>query len=225
MSFTANNIDCNNNLNVGSTVNIGANNTVDYTLPTTRGARYQVLSLADDNGNTRWSVTGKYSQTQVVTVTNTTVETSLTNNGTATSYGNLMIPPNYVEVGDVLNVLIAGGVETKNQSQELTLRLRSNGTLLHTSNPIDLASVANQWPVRWNLTMQVKSIGVAGQLFCNSLLSYQQYQSNDGQAWSSNSTSTLDSTILHTLDLSAQWSIADPNNIFTCDMIVMNKVF
>lgn len=206
-------------------LNVSGNN-VNYTLPTTTGEVGQYPVLVTSNGDMMWTRNGKYSQVEHVSVTDTTEPTSLTNNGTATAVGNLLIPAHYVKVGDLLEIVISGELSTQNSNQELVIDVLSNDISIHSTGMIKLPSITDQYPFRWSMTMQVQAIGVNGELFCNSLLSYNKNTTIDsGKSWTANTFTVLDSTINHTLDCKATWSQAQPGNVFTCYSIMMTKLF
>lgn len=204
-----------------------------YILPIEAGYPGQMLKLGDDGKTMQWDTVGKYSQITDVTVVNTADRILLTPLS-AIAKGSPHFPPNVLVEGDCLHVRISGTIGTEdNKDQEVDLNLTATSVeqgeiIIHQTSFVDLNEVKGQFPWEWEVDLQVQEIaGATSRIHCNSQFSYSgKADSNGGKLWNSNSeTLTLDTTILQTLGVWAQWQQAHPDNYLDMKMCVMTKTF
>ena len=167
---------------------------------------------------------GLFSQTgNNITITNTTAETTLIDTGV----GTLDVPANGFKVGDSFQGQFMGILNSLNNST-LNFRVKTGSIVLATSNAQQLPAITNGiWLLTLNFT--VRAIGGPG---VASIVSFGTFydikQSNNQQQgfsfYSINST-TFDTTIANTLNVTAQWGAASASNSIHPDIFVLSKIF
>ena len=167
---------------------------------------------------------GLFAQTANSTpITNTTVETSLINGGV----GSLTVPANGFTVGDSFR-LDMGGVMSAQNNNTITIRLKSGSVSFGDSGAMVMPSITNQV---WYLTttFTVRSIGAAG---VASIVALSQFHilklasgTQQGFAWNTVNSTTFNTTISNTLDITVQWGSANANNSIYSDIFTLNKTY
>jgi hypothetical protein len=167
---------------------------------------------------------GLFSQTgNNITITNTTAESTLIDTGV----GTLNVPANGFKLGDTFQGQFMGLLSSLNNAT-LNFRVKSGSVVLATSNAQTLPAITSGI---WLLTLDftVRTIGGPG---VASIVSFGTFydikQSNNQQQgfsfYSINST-TFDTTIVNTLNVTAQWGEANTSNSIHPDIFVLNKIF
>ena len=163
---------------------------------------------------------GLFSQTGSSTpVSGTTVETSIIGSGT----GTLSVPINGFRVGDSFNGKLNGHISCVG-SAEIQIRVKANSVLLGDTGVIALdASTNKHWQLDLNFT--IRSIGSVG-----SIVSYGSfgYIKNSGLNFEGSNFVTitpLDTTILNTIDITAEWNTNNSGNSIYSDIFVLNKIY
>jgi len=169
--------------------------------------------------------TGLFAQTASSTpITNTTTETTLIDGGV----GTLTVPANTFKVGDSFTAVMGGHISSAN-NQTLHIRIKRNGsTLLADTGIMTIpTTTAKHWDLVVNFT--IRKIGAAGvaEIASYGSFIFNKDSGNDfeGKTFSSVNTTTFDTTINNTLDLTAQWGAANPSNNIYSDLFVLNKVY
>ena len=167
---------------------------------------------------------GLFAQTANSTpITNTTVETSLINGGV----GSLTVPANGFTVGDSFR-LDMGGVMSAQNNNTITIRLKSGAVSFGDSGAMVMPSINNQV---WYLTttFTVRSIGAAG---VASIVALSQFHilklasgTQQGFAWNTVNSTTFNTTISNTLNITVQWGSANANNSIYSDIFTLNKTY
>lgn len=167
---------------------------------------------------------GLFSQTgNNVNITNTIVESTLIDTG----IGTLSVPSNGFKVGDSFQATFSGILSSLNNAT-LNLRVKTGSVVLATSGAQTLPSSTNDiWLLTLNFT--IRTIGAAGVASIVTIGTfYDIKQSNNQQQgfsfYSINST-TFDTTIANTLNVTAQWGAASTSNSIHPDIFVLQKIF
>jgi hypothetical protein len=166
---------------------------------------------------------GFYSQTAIsTTIVNTIVETSIIGAGV----GTLSVPANSFNVGDSFVAKIGGEITNVNNTN-IRFKLKSLGVTLVDTGFIQLKLGTNQF---WQLDVNfvIRSIGGVGVASILSNGNFTHIRNNTGVevfGFNTLNSTTFSTTILNTLDITAQWQTADPSNSIHSDFFCLNKVF
>ena len=168
---------------------------------------------------------GLFAQTGNSTViTNTTVETSLINGGV----GTLSVPANGFNVGDSFRAIV-GGVMNANNNQTIRVRVKAGSIVLLDSGVQNLGSsvVNDVWSL--NVDFTIRQLGAAGVASLVSLGSFHYTKTNNasvqGFGFNTVNTTTFDTTISNTLDVTVQWGTASTGNNIYSDIFILNKTY
>lgn len=156
----------------------------------------------------------------------TTVEGTLINGGV----GTLTVGANQFSIGDSFRADFAGVMNAAN-NQTITIRLRagSGSVLLFDSGAQNLGSAISGdiWSLSVNFT--VRALGVSGVASIVSLGTFNYTKTNNGtvQGFSFNTvnSTTFDTTISNTLNVTAQWGSNNASNNIYSDIFVLNKIY
>jgi len=166
---------------------------------------------------------GLYAQTSNSnTIVNSSIETSIIGAGV----GTLSVPPNSFSVGDSFVAKIGGKVTNLNNTN-ITFRITSLGVILIDTGFIQLKSGTNQfWQLDINFTIrQVGGLGVASILANGSFTHIRNNTAIEVFGFNLLNNTTFDTTILNTLDITAQWQTANVGNSIYSDLFVLNKIY
>jgi hypothetical protein len=168
---------------------------------------------------------GLYAQTANSTiVTNTTVETSLINGGV----GTLSVPANGFVVGDSFRAIM-GGVMNAANNQTIRIRVKAGSVVLADSGIQNLGSSVVNDVFSINIDFTIRQIGVAGVASIVSLGGFHYTKTNNasvqGFGFNTLNTTTFDTTVSNTLDVTVQWGSASTGNNIYSDTFVLNKIF
>jgi hypothetical protein len=168
---------------------------------------------------------GLFAQTANSTIiTNTTVESTLINGGV----GSLIIPANGFKVGDSFRAVF-GGVMNADNNQTIRIRVVVGGVILLDSLAQNLgASVVNDvWSL--NIDFSIRTIGGPGVASIVTLGSFHYTKTNNatvqGFGFNTVNSTTFDTTIPTTLDVTAQWGAASTGNNIYSDIFILNKTY
>jgi hypothetical protein len=167
---------------------------------------------------------GIYSQTaNSIPVTATSVESSLIGAG----LGTLSVPANAFKVGDSFMAKLIGHISCVGTAT-IEIRVKSGSILLADTGVVALDTTTNKhWMVDVNFT--IRSLGVAGvgSIASGGLFSYIKNSglNFEGQNFSIVNNSTFDTTILNTLDVTAQWNTNNAGNNIYSEFFVLNKIY
>jgi hypothetical protein len=168
---------------------------------------------------------GLFAQTANSTlVTNTTVETSLVNGGV----GTLSVPANGFSVGDSFRAIV-GGVVNANNNQTLRVRVKAGSIVLLDSGPQNLGSSVINDVFSINVDFTIRQLGAAGVASIVSLGSFHYVKTNNasvqGFGFNTVNSTTFDTTISNTLDITVQWGAASTGNNIYSDIFILNKTY
>ena len=167
---------------------------------------------------------GLFSQTaNSTTITATTSELTLIDGGV----GSLTVPANGFSVGDSFRVEM-GGVMSAHNNDTIRIRLKAGAVDLGDSGALTLPQIANQvWAL--SVTFTVRAIGVTGTASIVSLAQFHILKkasgTQQGFAWNTINSSTFDTTISNTLNITAQFSSTNANNSIYSDIFTLSKTY
>ncbi len=167
---------------------------------------------------------GLFSQTgNSSPVTATTIEKTLIDGGV----GTLTVPANGFSLGDAFRADF-GGVMSAQNGNTITLRVKSGSVVLADSGPLTMPSITNQvW--LFSINFIIRAIGAAGVAEIVTLGEFHVLKlasgTQEGFGFNSVNSTTFDTTIGNTLDVTAQWSSNNVNNSIYSDLFVLNKIY
>ena len=170
------------------------------------------------------SLSNLYTQTASSTpVTNTTTETSLLDGG----LGSLSIPADGFNVGDSFHAILTGHISSVN-NHTLTLRIKAGSVVLATTGAITMAGTTDKdWKLEVFFT--VRTIGAAGvaSIATGGAFMYTKDASTnfEGINFSTENTTTFDTTISNTLSITAQWDTANAGDSIYSEIFTLNKTY
>ncbi len=167
---------------------------------------------------------GLFAQTANSTpITNTTVETSLINGGV----GSLSVPANFFKVGDSFRVVSAGVLNAAN-NQTIRIRVKAGSIVLLDSLAQAITNITND-VFSLNVDFTVRQLGAAGVASIVSLGTFHYAKTSNasvqGFAFNVVNSTTFDTTIANTLNITVQWGAADPGNSIYSDIFILNKTY
>lgn len=167
---------------------------------------------------------GIFSQTaNSVPITATTTEGTLIDGGV----GTLTVPANGFSIGDSFLAHASGIISAKN-NDTLQIRVKSGAIVLGDTGAITMpAATAKHWDLIIQFTIrQVGAAGVAS-IIVSGQFTYSKNASNafEGGDFSTINSTTFDTTVSNTLDVTAQWSSNDPLNDIYTEFFVLNKIY
>lgn len=167
---------------------------------------------------------GLYAQTANSTIITATVaETSLIGTGV----GTLIVPANGFSIGNSFRADLGGVLNAKN-GDTIRIRVKSGSVVLGDSGPQTLPATTNDiWQLSINFT--VRQIGSAGVASIVTLGEFHNTKSSNGQqegfAFNTVNSTTFNTTITNTLDVTAEFSSTSPLNSIYSDIFVLNKIY
>ena len=167
---------------------------------------------------------GLFAQTALSTpVTFATGEQTLIGTGV----GGLFVPANGFSVGDSFIAKMCGPITCSN-NQDLRIKVKSNGTTLIDTGIFTIPTTTNKiWDITLDFT--ITKIGGAGvaEIFANGLFSYNKDASNslEGINVSIINSTTFDTTINNTLNITAQWITNNAANTIRSQNFVLTKTY
>lgn len=169
-------------------------------------------------------IPGLFAQTgNSPTLTASTTEATLIDGGV----GSLSVPANGFKVGDSFRFDMAGVMSAKN-NDTIRIRLKSGAVILGDSGPITMPAITGQvWVLSTNFT--IRAIGAAG---VASIVAISQFHilklasgTQQGFAWNTVNSTTFNTTIGNTLNITAQFSSNSALNSIYSDIFVLNKIY
>jgi hypothetical protein len=166
------------------------------------------------------TVYGLFAQTGSSTpVSGTTVETSIIGSGT----GTLSVPSNGFRVGDSFSAKLNGHISCVG-SATIHIRVKSNSVLLGDTGVIALDTTTDKhWELDLNFT--IRSIGSVGSIASYGSFGYIKNSGLNFEGSNFVTITSLDTTILNTLNITAQWNTTNSGNLIYSDIFVLNKTY
>ena len=170
-------------------------------------------------------VYGLYAQTANSTiVTNTTAETTIIGTGV----GTLTVPANGFSVGDSFRAVF-GGVINAGNNQTIRIRMRTGAVLLLDSGLENLGSAVTNDVWSLNVDFTIRQLGAAGVASIVSLGSFHYTKTNNasvqGFGFNVVNSTTFNTTIGNTLDVTIEWGSASTGNNIYSDIFILNKIY
>jgi len=165
-----------------------------------------------------------YTQTASSTpITNTTTETNLLDGG----LGSLSVPANGFKVGDSFLAVMTGILNSAN-NQPIRIRVKSLSVLLADTGSITLPQCTNQH-FTMSIYFIIRALGGAGvgSIATGGNFSYNK-DSNfaiEGRNFSTENSTTFNTTINNTLLVTAEWTNANPNNTIYSQIFTLTKTY
>ena len=167
---------------------------------------------------------GLFAQTANSTIiTNTTVETSLINGGV----GTLTVPANGFSVGDSFRAVF-GGLLTATNNQTIRVRVKAGSVILLDSGAQPITNITNN-VFTFNVDFTIRQLGAAGVASIVTLGGFHYTKTVNGVvegfAFNSVNSTTFNTTISNTLDVTVQWGAASTGNNIYSDIFILNKTY
>lgn len=207
-----------------STMNISTTPTTDTSLSAnylTRDGSTGQVKVKTIPGPTVYGLFAQTGNSAVVSAT--TVESTLIDGG----IGTLSVPANGFSVGDSFRADFGGLLSAKN-NDTLRIRVKAGSIVLADSGPQTMTtSTDDVWQFSVNFTIrQTGSTNVASIV---SLGVFHTTKQSNGQqtgfAFNTVNSTTFDTTISNTLNVTAEWSSNSTLNSIYSDIFVLNKIF
>jgi hypothetical protein len=179
----------------------------------------EVYTIDEIQGNV-----GLFAQTANSTpITGTTTETSLINGGV----GTLSVPANGFKVGDSFRAVLAGVLNTAN-NQTIRIRVKSGSVILLDSGVQSITNITND-VFSLNVDFTVRALGAAGVASIVTLGTFHYAKTSNatvqGFAFNVVNSTTFNTTISNTLDITVQWGSANGGNSIFSDIFILNKTY
>jgi hypothetical protein len=170
-------------------------------------------------------VYGLFSQTGTsVTVSATTVESTLINDG----IGTITVPANGFQVGDSFNGVLIGHLSCVGSST-LQIRIKTiTGVLLADTGVIAMETATNKhWKLDVNFTIRQLGVAGIGSIASGGLFSYTKNSGTnfEGSNFSIINNTTFDTTVSNTLLVTAQWNTNNAGNSIYSEIFTLNKIY
>jgi hypothetical protein len=205
-------------LNISSTPTTDTGTTANYL---TRDGSTGEVKVKTIPGST---VYGLFAQTgDSVVVSGTTSETSIVGAGV----GGLSVPANGFQVGDSFVAKLYGHI-TCVGTATIQIRIKSGSVLLADTGIITLDVTTNKhWNIEVNFTIRSLGNASVGSIVSAGLFSYIKNSglNFEGTNFVFLNNTTFDTTILNTLDITAQWNTNNAGNSIYSDIFVLNKIY
>lgn len=155
-------------------------------------------------------------------VANTSDETSIVGSG----IGSLIVPANSYAIGNSY-VARLGGIISNLKNESITFRLKSMGIILLDTGILQLRESTDQfWQLEINFIIRnVGGIGVASMISYGTFYHIRNYLGQQSFAFNSINDTSFDTTILNTLDVTAEWQNASPSNSINTQYFMLNKMY
>jgi len=168
---------------------------------------------------------GLYVQTTNSTiVTNTTTESTLIGTGV----GSLTVPANGFSIGDSFNGELSGVMDAAN-NQTIRIKVKAGSVILLDSGVQNLTSSITDDIWTLSLDFTIRQLGAAGVASIASFGRFSYTKTNNGavEGFGMNTinSTTFDTTINNTIDVTVQWGSNNAGNNIYSDVFVLNKIY
>jgi hypothetical protein len=144
-----------------------------------------------------------------------------------TALGSLSIPANGFQVGDSFRLTMRGIIGAHN-NDTITIRIKSGTLVLASSGAITLPAITDK-PFTIDVDFTVRAIGgpAVASLVSAGGFTYNKNASNnyEGQDFISIANTFFDTTIINTLDVTAQFSSAHVDNHIQAKVAILEKTY
>lgn len=167
---------------------------------------------------------GLFAQTtDSIPVTNTEVETSIIDGGV----GTLSVPANSFKVGDSFVASLGGHLSSINNTK-IQIKIKSGSVILGDTGLVTMPQCTGK---HFDLQVRftIRAIGSAGTAVIASFgqFTFSKDAANtfEGSDFSIVNTTTFDTTISNTLDITAQWAVANVSNSIYTESFILTKIY
>ena len=167
---------------------------------------------------------GLFNQTGSSTpISNSTTETSVLAGGV----GTLSVPANGFTKGDAFHAILTGHISSVN-NHTLRIRIKSNGATLADTGAITMPQTTTQhW--KMDVYFAINQIGAAttASISTGGAFLYAKDAANafEGATFSTENNTTFDTTVLNTLNITAQWGTANSGDSIYTNICTLNKTY
>lgn len=142
--------------------------------------------------------------------------------------GGLSVPANFFEVGDSYRITLRGDIGAHN-NDTLTIRVKANTIELVSSGAITLPTISTGKAFEFNMDFVIRAIGGAttASVMSSGSFTYNKDSANifEGKNFHALNSTTFDTTIINTLDITAQFSSANVANTLMTHIAILEKTF
>jgi len=189
-----------------------------------------VLDTADNNMVKTRSMGGLFAQTSTSTdITNTNIETSLISGG----IGYLYVPANSFQIGDSFTAKLGGEIKALN-NETLRLRIKTNGNVIladsgvYTFNGnVGQGAEIKAWDL--DISFTVRSLGgtESASISSGGIFTHNRDTQNsfEGISFHTLNDTDFDTTVLNTLEITAEWGSANAANSIFSEYFVLTKIY
>jgi hypothetical protein len=179
----------------------------------------ELINLVPPSGNF-----GLYAQTgNSIPITNTTVESTLINGGV----GTLSVPANAFQIGDSFRAVF-GGILNAANNQTIRVKVKTGSVILLDSGIQPITNITND-VFSLNIDFTIRQLGTAGVASIVALGAFHYTKTSNatvqGFAFNTVNSTTFNTTINNTLDVTVQWGSANAGNSIYSDIFILNKTY
>ena len=167
---------------------------------------------------------GLFAQTgNSVPISGTNVETTLINGGV----GSLSVPANGFQVGDSFRAIF-GGVLNAANNQTIRIRVKSGSVILLDSGLQPITNITNN-VFNLHIDFTIRALGTAGAASIVALGAFNYVKTSNGViegfGFNTVNSTTFNTTIGNTLDVTVQWGSNNAGNSIFSDIFILNKTY
>jgi hypothetical protein len=167
---------------------------------------------------------GLFAQTADASVTNTLVSTSLVGSGVGTT----SIAANAIEVGSTYEVKMRGTINV-GTPVNLTIKLIVDGINVDQVGPLSMPNIGGggfgtkYFEIDGIFTCRTD--GALGGIMSSLTFAYEENASDKFDSHTSDIFAPIDTTVINTVDIEAEWTNADPSNSLTSQIFTLIKKY
>ena len=187
----------------------------------TNGAGKTIVTISGMPLTTNYGLFAQTANSTPITATN--VESSLIGGG----LGTLSVPANSFQVGDSFVAKLYGHISCVGTAT-IQIRVKSGSVLLADTGVITLDVTTNKhWNIEVNFTIRSLGNASVGSIVSAGLFSYIKNSglNFEGANFVFLNNTTFDTTILNTLNITAQWNTNNAGNSIYSDVFILNKIY
>ena len=190
------------------------------------------VTAADSGGETVVTIPGAAATTNIglfaqtansTAITGTTAETTLINGGV----GTLTVPANGFNIGDSFRAVVAGVLSAAN-NQTIRIRVKTGSVILLDSGLQPITNITND-VFSLNIDFTIRALGAAGVASIVSLGTFHYVKTvnaaTQGFAFNVVNSTTFDTTISNTLNITVQWGSNNAGNSIYSDIFMLSKTY
>jgi hypothetical protein len=190
------------------------------------------VTAADSGGETVVTIPGPAATTNLglfaqtansTAITGTNVETTLINGGV----GTLTVPANGFNIGDSFRAVVAGVLSAAN-NQTIRIKVKTGSVILLDSGLQPITNITND-VFSLNIDFTIRALGAAGVASIVSLGTFHYVKTvnaaTQGFAFNVVNSTTFDTTISNTLNITVQWGSNNAGNSIYSDIFMLSKTY